>query len=135
MRRHNPNIVDHHCRRLWNGSRAIAAPYFLPGGDWTSGRDTTVHQYAVFRSRRGRRLHPIPNASHDSYLAYIGIIYLGVQASHDHWRGRLHHRKRCDLSHFQLGRRFLAFYLREGKPITEGLLVPPELPASPILSN
>ena len=70
-----------------------------------------------------------------SCLAYIWIIYLGVQASHEHWRSRLHRRKRCDLSLFQLGRRFLARCLREGESIPEGLLVPPELPASLTLSN
>ena len=68
-----------------------------------------------------------------SGLAYVWIIYLGVQASHEPWRGRLHRRTRCDLSLFQLGRRFLAYCLREGEPIPVGLLVPPALPASLIL--
>lgn len=70
-----------------------------------------------------------------SCLAYIWLIHLGVQAYHDDWRSRLHRRKRCDLSLFQLGRRLLNFCLRESLPIASGFLPPPSLPSSLFLSN
>lgn len=40
-------------------------------------------------------------------LAYIWMIYLGVQALTPRWRKQIHRVKRCDLSLFQLGLRLL----------------------------
>ena len=60
-------------------------------------------------------------------LAYIWVVYLGVQALTEPWRRRLHRSDRCDLSLFQLGLRLLAYCLKEEFPIPPGLL--PPLPA------
>jgi len=40
-------------------------------------------------------------------LAYVWMIYLGVQALTPRWRQRIHRMNRCDLSLFQLGLRLL----------------------------
>jgi hypothetical protein len=40
-------------------------------------------------------------------LAYVWVIYLGVQALEQRWRKRIHRVSRCDLSLFQLGLRLL----------------------------
>ena len=50
-------------------------------------------------------------------LAYIWIIYLGSLCEKDGWREYLHRKKRCDLSLFQLGFRFLEHFLNEELPI------------------
>ena len=50
-------------------------------------------------------------------LAYIWIVYLGSVGEKDHWRHRIHRRKRCDLSLFQLGLRLLEYFLNEEMPI------------------
>jgi Transposase DDE domain len=46
-------------------------------------------------------------------LAYIWIIYLGSVCEGERWRARMHRRKRCDLSLFQLGMRLLEYLLNE----------------------
>jgi len=50
-------------------------------------------------------------------LAYIWIVYLGSACEKDQWRPIIHRRKRCDLSLFQLGLRFLEHLLNEEMPI------------------
>jgi len=50
-------------------------------------------------------------------LAYIWIVYLGSVCEKDRWRPIIHRRKRCDLSLFQLGLRFLDHLLNEEMPI------------------
>jgi Transposase DDE domain len=50
-------------------------------------------------------------------LAYIWIIYLGSLCEKEGWREHLHRKKRCDLSLFQLGLRFLEHFLNEELPI------------------
>jgi DDE family transposase len=50
-------------------------------------------------------------------LAYIWIVYLGSVCEKDGWRPIIHRRKRCDLSLFQLGLRFLEHLLNEEMPI------------------
>jgi hypothetical protein len=50
-------------------------------------------------------------------LAYIWIVYLGSVCEKDRWRPIIHRRKRCDLSLFQLGLRFLEHLLNEEMPI------------------
>jgi hypothetical protein len=50
-------------------------------------------------------------------LAYIWIIYLGTLCENEGWRERIHRRKRCDLSLFQLGLRTLEHFLNEELPI------------------
>jgi DDE family transposase len=50
-------------------------------------------------------------------LAYIWIVYLGSVCEKDQWRPIIHRRKRCDLSLFQLGLRFLEHLLNEEMPI------------------
>jgi hypothetical protein len=50
-------------------------------------------------------------------LAYIWIVYLGSIGEKDRWRHLMHHRKRCDLSLFQLGLRLLEYFLNEELPI------------------
>src|SRR5438093_11438215 len=46
-------------------------------------------------------------------LAYIWVVYLGAVCERDGWRSIIHRRKRCDLSLFQLGMRFLEHILNE----------------------
>lgn len=46
-------------------------------------------------------------------LAYIWVVYLGSVCEKDQWRPIIHRRKRCDLSLFQLGLRFLEHLLNE----------------------
>ena len=50
-------------------------------------------------------------------LAYIWIVYLGSLCEKDGWREHIHRKKRCDLSLFQLGLRFLEHFLNEELPI------------------
>ena len=50
-------------------------------------------------------------------LAYIWIVYLGSLCEADGWKPVIHRRKRCDLSLFQLGLRFLDYLLNEEMPI------------------
>ena len=50
-------------------------------------------------------------------LAYIWIIYLGSLCEKAGWREHIHRKKRCDLSLFQLGLRFLEHCLNEELPI------------------
>jgi len=50
-------------------------------------------------------------------LAYIWIVYLGALCETEGWRERIHRRKRCDLSLFQLGLRMLEHFLNEELPI------------------
>lgn len=50
-------------------------------------------------------------------LAYIWIVYLGSVCEEDRWRPIIHRKKRCDLSLFQLGLRFLEHLLNEEMPI------------------
>jgi hypothetical protein len=45
--------------------------------------------------------------------AYIWVVYLGSICEKDEWRPIIHRRKRCDLSLFQLGLRFLEHLLNE----------------------
>lgn len=50
-------------------------------------------------------------------LAYIWIVYLASQGARDGWVGVIHRGKRCDVSLFQLGLRFLNYVLNEDLPI------------------
>jgi hypothetical protein len=50
-------------------------------------------------------------------LAYIWIVYLGSLCEKEGWREHIHRKKRCDLSLFQLGLRFLEHFLNEELPI------------------
>lgn len=50
-------------------------------------------------------------------LAYLWVIYLGTMAHNEGWVARIHRRKRCDLSLFQLGLRLLDFFLDRDLPI------------------
>ncbi len=50
-------------------------------------------------------------------LAYIWIVFLGVQAKQEEWDKIIHRTDRCDLSLFQLGLRLLDHFLNEGMPI------------------
>ena len=50
-------------------------------------------------------------------LAYIWIVYLGSVCEKEQWRLIIHHRKRSDLSLFQLGLRLLEHLLNEEMPI------------------
>jgi hypothetical protein len=50
-------------------------------------------------------------------LAYIWIVYLGSLCEKDGWREHIHRKKRCDLSLFQLGLRYLEHFLNEELPI------------------
>jgi len=50
-------------------------------------------------------------------LAYIWIIYLGSLCEKEGWREHIHRKKRCDLSLFQLGLRYLEHFLNEELPI------------------
>lgn len=50
-------------------------------------------------------------------LAYIWIVWLGVIAKRDEWRGLIHRSDRCDLSLFQLGLRLLDYFLNNDLPI------------------
>lgn len=59
-------------------------------------------------------------------LAYLWIVYLGAVAVRDGWLRRLHRTKRCDLSLFQLGLRFLARCLKEHLPLSVAFQPPRE---------
>ena len=50
-------------------------------------------------------------------LAYIWVVYLGALCEKEGWREHIHRKKRCDLSLFQLGLRFLEHFLNEELPI------------------
>jgi hypothetical protein len=63
-------------------------------------------------------------------LAYIWMIYLGVQASSDTIRRRIHRADRCDLSLFQLGMALLEDWLTQGHPLDVAFALPPPLPNS-----
>jgi hypothetical protein len=69
-----------------------------------------------------------------SCLAYVWLVYLGVCALQEEWRGLLHRRTRCDLSLFRLGVRLLARALKDHIPIPEGFLLPLSLPGPLIRS-
>jgi hypothetical protein len=58
-------------------------------------------------------------------LAYIWMIYLGIQALPDAVRRRIHRVHRCDLSLFQLGMTLLEDLLTQGDPIIVAFCVPP----------
>lgn len=60
-------------------------------------------------------------------LAYIWIIDLGVRAVYHEWRHWIHRTKRCDLSLFQLGLRWLDHLLNVGAPIPVSFHLPTEL--------
>ena len=55
-------------------------------------------------------------------FAYYWITYLGVAALEGGWQGIIHRKKRCDLSLFQLGLRFLRHLMRKGLPLPEDFL-------------
>jgi hypothetical protein len=61
-------------------------------------------------------------------LAYLWLIYLGVNALDPSWRKRLHRLDRCDLSLFRLGVRLLARCLKDERELPPGFLVPAILP-------
>lgn len=58
-------------------------------------------------------------------LAYIWMIYLGVQALSDEVRRRIHRGDRCDLSLFQLGMTLMEEWLTQGEPIDVVFTLPP----------
>jgi len=58
-------------------------------------------------------------------LAYIWMIYLGVQASDVETRRRIHRGSRCDLSLFQLGITLLEDWLTQDQPIQVAFALPP----------
>jgi hypothetical protein len=55
--------------------------------------------------------------SETNTIGYIWIVYLGSVCEKDQWRPIIHRRKRCDLSLFQLGIRFLEHLLNEDMSI------------------
>ena len=57
-------------------------------------------------------------------LAYYWIVYLGDAALNGGWQGIIHRKKRCDLSLFQVGLRFLKHLLRKGLPLPEAFVEP-----------
>jgi hypothetical protein len=58
-------------------------------------------------------------------LAYLWLIYLGVQATRPAWQARIHRLHRCDLSLFQLGLRLLDYLLNEDRPLPVAFLPHP----------
>jgi Transposase DDE domain len=60
-------------------------------------------------------------------LAYIWVIYLGVQAQADAIRRLIHRVDRCDLSLFQLGLALLEHWLNHDQPIQVAFAMPPPL--------
>ncbi len=58
-------------------------------------------------------------------LAYLWVIYLGKIAQDDGWMARIH-RRRCDLSLFQLGLRLLDYCLNHEHPILRTFNLEPE---------
>jgi hypothetical protein len=61
-------------------------------------------------------------------LAYLWVVYLGVCVLRDDQVRLIHRQDRCDLSLFQLGLRFLARCLKDGRALPPGLIVPAQLP-------
>jgi len=58
-------------------------------------------------------------------LAYIWMIYLGVRATHETLRQRIHRADRCDLSLFQLGMALMEEWLTQGDPLEVAFALPP----------
>ena len=52
-------------------------------------------------------------------LAYMWLVFLGKFALDTPWHKRIHRNDRCDLSLFQLGKRLLKLFLREGIAIPD----------------
>ena len=57
-------------------------------------------------------------------LAYIFVIYLGIQCKKRNWQQEVHRKSRCDLTIFQLGFRTLDFLLNKNKKIPINLTDP-----------
>jgi Transposase DDE domain len=75
------------------------------------GRGFHIHQSHISDPQRLSRLLIA------ACLAYIWMVYVGSLCEKDGWRERIHRRKRCDLSLFQLGLRLLEHFLNEELPI------------------
>ncbi len=75
------------------------------------GRGFHIHQSHISDPQRLSRLFIA------ACLAYIWMVYVGSLGEKDGWRERIHRRKRCDLSLFQLGLRLLEHFLNEELPI------------------
>jgi Transposase DDE domain len=75
------------------------------------GRGFHIHQSPISDPQRLSRLLIA------ACLAYIWMVYVGSLCEKDGWRERIHRRKRCDLSLFQLGLRLLEHFLNEELPI------------------
>ena len=75
------------------------------------GRGFHIHQSHISDPQRLSRLFIA------ACLAYIWMVYVGSLCEKDGWRERIHRRKRCDLSLFQLGLRLLEHFLNEELPI------------------
>jgi hypothetical protein len=127
--------------------RAFAEPIYLvtnldliAEACWWYRKRFTVETFFSDQKSRGFHIHKshlsdpkrVARLLIVSCLAYLWVVYLGVQAVRDAWLHRLHRQDRCDLSLFQLGLRLLARCLQEDLPIPEGFLVPAVVPRQPI---
>jgi hypothetical protein len=80
-------------------------------------RGFNLHKSGLYKPERASRLL-IAVA-----LAYIWTVYLGALALQKGWNKIIHRTDRCDLSLFQLGKRLLRYFLKEGKPLPKFCLV------------
>ena len=65
-------------------------------------------------------------------LAYLWMIYLGVEAIRQGWYRQFHRTDRIDLSLFQLGRRLLEYLLNQGEALLVAFNVPPPDPSQSV---
>jgi len=93
----------------------------------------TIETFFSDQKSRGFHLHKSPLSDPQrlarlliaACLAYICMIYLGVQAQPDAVRRLIHRTHRCDLSLFQLGLALLEHCLNHDEPIQVAFSVPP----------
>lgn len=89
---------------------------------------------------RGFHLHKSPVSDPErlsrlmiaAALAYLWMIYLGVESIRHGWYKCFHRTDRIDLSLFQLGLRLLEYLLNEGEVILVAFNVPPPLQAQSV---
>lgn len=58
-------------------------------------------------------------------LAYLWMVYLGALAMQKGWHKIIHRTNRCDISLFQLGKRWFRYVLRQGMPLPDFRLILP----------
>jgi hypothetical protein len=55
--------------------------------------------------------------------SYLWMVYLGALAVQQGWHKIIHRTDRCDISLFQLGKRWFRYVLRQGMPLPDFCLI------------